>query len=60
MNSFEARALKEASHYLEDKLNLFKKGGAKPSKKNVYIIEENEEEVKETMFKKFMGSLFSK
>ncbi|MFT5660238.1 MAG: hypothetical protein ACI9TV_000879 [Sulfurimonas sp.] len=56
MNNFEAKALKEASHYLEDKLNLFKKGGAQPSKKNVYKLDEK----KESMFNKFVGSIFSK
>jgi len=56
MNNFEAKALKEASHYLEDKLNLFKKGGAKPSKKNVYPIDNK----KESMFDKFVGSIFHK
>jgi len=56
MNNFEAKALKEASHYLEDKLNLFKKGGAKPSKKNVYVLDDK----KETMFEKFVGSIFHK
>ena len=50
------KALKEASHYLEDKLNLFKKGGAKPNKKNVYPIDNK----KESMFDKFVGSIFHK
>ena len=56
MNNFEAKALKEASHYLEDKLDLFKKGGAKPSVKNVYKVDEK----KESMFDKFVGSIFNK
>lgn len=56
MNNFEAKSLKEASRYLEDKLNLFKKGGAKPNKKNVYILDDK----KETMFEKFVGSIFNK
>lgn len=56
MNNFEAKALKEASHYLEDKLNLFKKGGATPSKKNVYKVEDK----KESAFGKFVGSIFNK
>jgi len=56
MNNFEARSLKEASHYLEDKLNLFKKGGANLNKKNVYVVEDK----KEKGFKKFVDSIFSK
>jgi 23S rRNA maturation mini-RNase III len=56
MNNFQAKALKEASHYLEDKLNLFKKGGANTNKKNVYKLEDK----KETGFKKLVGSIFSK
>lgn len=56
MNNFEAKALKEASHYLEDKLNLFKKGGAKTSKKNVYVLDDK----KESMFNKLVGSIFNK
>ena len=56
MNNFEAKALKEASHYLEDKLNLFKKGGAQPNKKNAYLVDNK----KESMFDKFVGSIFSK
>lgn len=56
MNNFEAKALKEASRYLEDKLNLFKKGGAQPNKKNVYVVDNR----KESLFDKFVGSIFSK
>ena len=56
MNNFEAKALKEASRYLEDKLNLFKKGGAQPNKKNAYLVDNK----KESMFDKFVGSIFSK
>jgi len=56
MNNFEAKDLKEASKYLEDKLNLFKKGGAKSSKQNAYKLDEK----KESMFDKLVGSIFSK
>lgn len=56
MNNFEAKALKSASHYLEDKLNLFKKGGAQPSKKNVYKLADK----KQSIFDKLVGTIFSK
>jgi len=54
MNNFEAKAIKQASHYLQDKLDLFKKGGALSQKENVYKLEEK----KETMFTRFVGSIF--
>jgi hypothetical protein len=56
MNEFEPKKLKEASHYLQDKLDLFKKGGAKPSENNAYILENK----KNTMFKRFVNSIFQK
>lgn len=54
MNNFEPKSIKEASHYLQDKLDLFKKGGALSHKENVYKIEDK----RETMFKRFVGSIF--
>lgn len=56
MNDFEPAEIKKASNYLQDKLNLFKKGGATPRKDNVYIIEEE----KTTIFKRFVNSIFQK
>lgn len=54
MNDFQAKEIHKASNYLQDKLDLFKKGGALSHKENVYKIEEK----KDTMFKRFVGSLF--
>lgn len=54
MNNFEPKSIKEASNYLQDKLDLFKKGGALSHKENVYKIEDK----RETMFKRFVGSIF--
>ncbi len=54
MNDFEPKAIKEASHYLQDKLNLFKKGGALSHKDNSYKLEDK----KDTMFKRIVGSIF--
>lgn len=56
MNDFEPVKLKEASHYLENKLDLFKKGGATPKKDNVYILEDK----KTTMFSRLVSSIFHK
>lgn len=56
MNNFEAKKIKEASNYLEDKLNLFKKGGATVKEDNVYILEDK----KSTMFQRLMSSIFHK
>lgn len=56
MNNFKPKAIKEASLYLQNKLDLFKKGGAFSHKKNVYVVEQR----KETMFKRFVGSIFNK
>ena len=56
MNEFEPREIKKASNYLQDKLNLFKKGGAKPRKDNVYVVEDQ----KTTLFKRFVNSIFHK
>ncbi|WP_455757173.1 hypothetical protein [Sulfurimonas sp.] len=53
-NNFEPKAIKEASHYLQDKLNLFKKGGAKPQEDNVYIIESK----KDSVMKRLFGGFF--
>jgi len=54
MNNFEPKALHEASSYLQDKMNLFKKGGATDNEKNVYIVEEK----KDSVFKRLVGSVF--
>ena len=54
MSNFEPKSIKEASHYLQDKLDLFKKGGATEKKDNVYIVESK----KDSMFKRFVGSIF--
>ena len=54
MNNFEAKSLHKASHYIQDKLDLFKKGGASNTKENVYIVEEK----KDSMFKRLLGSMF--
>lgn len=56
MSEFEPKKLQEASHYLQDKLDLFKKGGAKPNINNAYILEDK----KNTMFKRFVNSIFQK
>ncbi len=56
MSDFEPVEIRKASNYLQDKLNLFKKGGATPRKDNVYIVEEQ----KITMFKRFVNSIFHK
>ena len=56
MNDFEAKKIKESSHYLQDKLNLFKKGGATNSQNNVYQVEDK----KTTMFQRFVDTIFNK
>ena len=56
MNDFEPKKIQEASHYLQDKLNLFKKGGAVTSKRNVYKLEDK----KTTIFQRFVDSIFHK
>ena len=57
MNNFEPVAIKKASHYLGDKLNLFKKDEtqieADKKSKNIYIIENK----KESLFRR-LGNLF--
>ncbi len=54
MNDFEPEAIKDASRYLQNKLDLFKKGGVLAHKENVYKMKNK----KETMFKRIVGSLF--
>ncbi len=54
MNNFEAKSIKEASHYLQDKLNLFKKGGATTNEDNTYIVESK----KDSIFKRLISSIF--
>ena len=54
MNDFEPKSIKKASHYLQEKLDLFKKGGAVEAKDNVYVIEAK----KDSMFKRIVGSIF--
>lgn len=54
MNEFEPKAIKKASHYLQDKLEMFKKGGAADKENNVYVIESK----KDSMLKRFVGSIF--
>ena len=56
MNEFEAKKIKEASHYLEDKLNLFKKGGAVKKEDNAYKLENK----KSTIFQRFVDTIFHK
>lgn len=56
MNSFEPKEMQKAAHYLQDKLDLFKKGGALPQPTNAYILDDK----KDTMFQRFVGSIFSK
>ena len=56
MSEFEAKKIKEASRYLEDKLNLFKKGGAIPKDDNAYKLENK----KSTIFQRFVDSIFHK
>ena len=56
MSSFHPTKMREASNYLQDKLDLFKKGGAKPQINNVYILEDK----KNTIFKRFVNSIFQK
>ena len=55
-SEFEAKKLKEASNYLEDKLNLFKKGGAVPKGDNSYQLDNK----KATIFQRFVDSIFHK
>ncbi|MDF1875701.1 hypothetical protein JHD48_08135 [Sulfurimonas sp. SAG-AH-194-I05] len=55
-SEFEAKSLQKASFYIQDKLDLLKKGGANPQKDNVYIVEDK----KESMFQRFVGSIFHK
>ena len=55
-SEFEAKKIKEASHYLEDKLNLFKKGGAITKNENAYELEDK----KSTIFQRFVSSIFNK
>ena len=54
MNDFQAKDLHKAAHYLQDKINLFKKGGALDTKENVYVVEEK----KDSMLKRLVGSMF--
>ena len=54
MSDFEPKSIKKASHYLQDKLDLFKKGGAVEKEDNVYVVESK----KDSMFKRFVGSIF--
>lgn len=54
MNDFVPKDLKKASHYLQDKLDLFKKGGANLKEENVYVLEER----KESILKRLVGSIF--
>jgi len=56
MSEFEAKKIKEASRYLEDKLNLFKKGGATSKKDNAYALEDK----KSTIFQRFVDTIFKK
>ena len=56
MNDFEAKKIKESSRYLQDKLNLFKKGGAILSQDNVYKVEDK----KTTIFQRFVDTIFHK
>ena len=56
MNDFQPKKMQEASHYLQDKLNLFKQAGATPQINNVYILEDK----KNTIFKRFVDSIFHK
>jgi hypothetical protein len=55
MNEFEPKKLNEASKYLQNKLDLFKKGGAYVYK-NAYKLEDR----KSTMFQRFVDSIFHK
>ena len=54
MNNFEPKSIKEASHYLQDKLNLFKKGGASSKEDNVYVVEAK----KDSVMKRLFGGFF--
>jgi len=53
-NNFEPKSIKKASKYLQDKLNLFNKGEAKPKEDNVYVIESK----KDSVIKRLFGGLF--
>jgi len=54
MSNFDPKAIRKASHYLQDRLDLFRKGGAKEKEDNVYVIESK----KDSMIKRFVGSIF--
>ena len=55
MNNFEPKSIKEASQYLQDKLNLFKRGGARlRENKSVYIIQDK----KDSVMKRLVGGFF--
>lgn len=56
MNDFEAKKMKEASHYLEDRLNLFKKGGATVKEDNSYKLENK----KSNIFQRLISSILHK
>ena len=58
MNNFEAESIRKASVYLQEQLKMVKSGTStfeKPQK-NAYILEDK----KETMFQRFVGSIFHK
>ena len=54
MNEFEPKAIKKASHYLQDKIDFLKQTEVASSTENVYIIEDK----KDSKFKRFVNSIF--
>ena len=56
MSNFEPKSIKMASYYLQDRLDIFKKGkGIKEDTGSIYVVDNTK---KDSMLKRLVGSIF--